>query len=116
MQYDIIGQSTLGVCLYEFLTGIPPFNDVTPELVFEHILARELVWPEGEEALTECAMDAVEQLLTIDPHERPQASQIKVGLSIMKMCFEIIEVQILLLKYTCLNSPVVTILLTWVLW
>lgn len=28
----------LGVCLYEFLTGIPPFNDQTPELVFQHIL------------------------------------------------------------------------------
>ena len=30
----------LGVCLYEFLTGIPPFNDVSPELVFQHILNR----------------------------------------------------------------------------
>ena len=30
----------VGVCLYEFLTGIPPFNDETPELVFQHILNR----------------------------------------------------------------------------
>ena len=28
----------LGVCLYEFLIGIPPFNDDTPELVFKHII------------------------------------------------------------------------------
>lgn len=28
----------LGVCLYEFLTGITPFNDETPQKVFENIL------------------------------------------------------------------------------
>lgn len=30
----------LGVCLYEFLTGIPPFNDSTAEAVFSNILKR----------------------------------------------------------------------------
>lgn len=30
----------LGVCLFEFLTGVPPFNDQTPELVFQNILNR----------------------------------------------------------------------------
>jgi serine/threonine protein kinase len=29
---------SVGVCLYEFMTGIPPFNDSTPELVFNNIL------------------------------------------------------------------------------
>ena len=28
----------LGVCLYEFLTGIPPFSDETPDLIFRHIM------------------------------------------------------------------------------
>lgn len=30
----------LGVCMYEFMTGIPPFNDETPQKVFENILKR----------------------------------------------------------------------------
>uniref|UniRef100_A0A8C5KWE7 Serine/threonine-protein kinase greatwall n=1 Tax=Jaculus jaculus TaxID=51337 RepID=A0A8C5KWE7_JACJA len=30
----------LGVCLFEFLTGIPPFNDETPHQVFQNILKR----------------------------------------------------------------------------
>lgn len=30
----------LGVCLFEFMTGIPPFNDETPEAVFHNILQR----------------------------------------------------------------------------
>ena len=67
----------LGVCFYEFLTGIPPFNDDTPELVFEHILDRDLLWPEGEECLSENAVDAIEALLTADPDLRPNAEQIK---------------------------------------
>lgn len=31
---------SLGVCLFEFMTGIPPFNDETPQQVFENILNR----------------------------------------------------------------------------
>ena len=34
---------SLGVCLFEFLTGLPPFNDETPELVFSNILSRGTV-------------------------------------------------------------------------
>jgi len=28
----------LGICLFEFMTGIPPFNDETPQAVFRNIL------------------------------------------------------------------------------
>jgi len=76
----------LGVCFYEFLTGIPPFNDDTPELVFQHILDRDLIWPEDEEKLADEPIEAIELLLTEDPSKRPHAENIK----LMK-CFSDID-------------------------
>jgi len=35
----------LGVCLYEFLVGSPPFNDETPELIFKNILSESKAPP-----------------------------------------------------------------------
>ncbi|KAJ8048067.1 Serine/threonine-protein kinase greatwall [Holothuria leucospilota] len=67
----------LGVCLFEFLTGIPPFNDQTPELVFQNILNRDISWPEEEESLEQDAKEIIEQLLTLDPSRRPTAKDIK---------------------------------------
>ena len=32
----------LGVCMYEFMVGVPPFSDDTPELVFKNILSLEM--------------------------------------------------------------------------
>ncbi|GFO43662.1 serine/threonine-protein kinase greatwall-like [Plakobranchus ocellatus] len=67
----------LGVCLYEFLTGLPPFNDQSPEAVFKNILSRDITWPEDEEALSEEARAAVEALLTVDIDSRPAAKETK---------------------------------------
>lgn len=67
----------LGVCLYEFMTGVPPFNDETPQKVFENILSRNIEWPQDDEALSTEAVEAVEQLLEMDPTRRPQADQMK---------------------------------------
>ncbi|NXS01809.1 GWL kinase, partial [Oxylabes madagascariensis] len=60
----------LGVCLFEFLTGIPPFNDETPTQVFQNILKRDIPWPEGEEKLSDNAQNAIDVLLTIDTTKR----------------------------------------------
>ncbi|XP_069134056.1 serine/threonine-protein kinase greatwall-like [Argopecten irradians] len=67
----------LGVCVFEFLTGVPPFNDQTPELVFQNILNRDIPWPEGEEALSENAQNVINELLTTDPDLRPSAKEVK---------------------------------------
>ncbi|XP_058119177.1 serine/threonine-protein kinase greatwall [Anopheles ziemanni] len=67
----------LGVCLYEFLTGVPPFNDETPQKVFENILGRVIEWPTDDEELSPEAVGAVEQLLEMDQLKRPAAEQMQ---------------------------------------
>ncbi|KAM9332042.1 serine/threonine-protein kinase greatwall isoform 1-T1 [Pholidichthys leucotaenia] len=67
----------LGVCLFEFLTGVPPFNDETPQLVFQNILNRDIPWPEGEEELSENSRNAIEILLTMDMAKRAGLKELK---------------------------------------
>ncbi|CAG4978992.1 unnamed protein product [Parnassius apollo] len=68
----------LGVCLYEFMTGVPPFNDETPQAVFKNILSRNIEWPEADEELSPEAVSAIEALLTMEPTERPAAKEVRV--------------------------------------
>ncbi|XP_068261150.1 serine/threonine-protein kinase greatwall isoform X1 [Nyctibius grandis] len=67
----------LGVCLFEFLTGIPPFNDETPTQVFQNILKRDIPWPESEEKLSDNAQNAIDILLTIDTTKRAGLKELK---------------------------------------
>ncbi|XP_016406613.1 serine/threonine-protein kinase greatwall [Sinocyclocheilus rhinocerous] len=67
----------LGVCLFEFLTGVPPFNDETPQLVFQNILNRDIPWPDGDEELTQNARNAIEILLTMDTTKRADLKELK---------------------------------------
>ncbi|XP_038053023.1 serine/threonine-protein kinase greatwall-like [Patiria miniata] len=67
----------LGVCFFEFLTGIPPFNDQSPDLVFQNILSRDIPIPEGEEALSHNALDVIDRLLTMDQDKRATAKDLK---------------------------------------
>ncbi|XP_054478701.1 serine/threonine-protein kinase greatwall [Anoplopoma fimbria] len=67
----------LGVCLFEFLTGVPPFNDETPQLVFQNILNRDIPWPEEEEELSVNARNAIEILLTMDMTKRAGLKELR---------------------------------------
>lgn len=66
----------LGVCYYEFVTGIPPFNDETPQLVFRNILENNVEWPTDDEALSSSVVEAILALLTHDPDLRPDAGKL----------------------------------------
>ncbi|KAI8918021.1 kinase-like domain-containing protein, partial [Entophlyctis helioformis] len=56
----------LGVILYEFLYGIPPFNAPTPPQVFENILMRRVDWHEDEVDVSEEAHDLMDKLMCPD--------------------------------------------------
>ncbi|KAG0206964.1 hypothetical protein BGX28_001713 [Mortierella sp. GBA30] len=66
---------SLGVCLFEFLTGYPPFMDEAPEAIFKNILNHDIQWP--EEGLSWEAHDLINKLLSRDPSHRPSPTQLK---------------------------------------
>jgi len=57
----------LGIMIYEFLTGIPPFNAETPEDIFDRILRQDLIWPEDMDPE---ARSIISQLLNPDASKR----------------------------------------------
>ena len=72
----------LGACLYEFMTGVPPFNDETPELVFQNILNLNIEWPEGEEALSPESVECIMSLLCLDPARRAEHTHLQTTTSL----------------------------------
>ncbi|KAJ3802044.1 hypothetical protein GGU11DRAFT_107472 [Lentinula aff. detonsa] len=60
----------LGVITYEFLYGIPPFHDETPEKVFENILSGHIEWHEEWVDHSDEARDFMEKLLVTNPSAR----------------------------------------------
>jgi serine/threonine protein kinase len=69
----------VGVCLFEFLVGYPPFSDETPELIFRNILNHQVQWPPldpDESYFSSESEDLIKNLLQPDPSKRLQRSQV----------------------------------------
>ena len=72
---------SIGVILFEFLVGIPPFNDDLPEQIFDNILKRKIPWDDleigyGEDAMTPEAKNIIDRFLDMNPKTRLGANGI----------------------------------------
>lgn len=67
---EMVDWWALGVICYEFLYGIPPFHDATPDKVFDNILSRRLEWPESDDDISPEAIDFMNRLMCTDPKKR----------------------------------------------
>ncbi|KNC84721.1 AGC/MAST protein kinase [Sphaeroforma arctica JP610] len=67
----------LGVCLFEFLVGAPPFNDETEERIFQNILNHDIPWPDVPQEMSFEALDLITKLLRRDTRYRLDGNQIK---------------------------------------
>lgn len=56
--------------MYEFLMGIPPFHDSTPENIFENILNGAVEWPVVPDEMSEEGVDLLKRLLDPNPDTR----------------------------------------------
>lgn len=61
----------VGVIAYEFMTGGLPFNDDSPDKIFENIKNKKMKWPEAlQSMLSPAAQDFIKRLLDYDPQSR----------------------------------------------
>jgi serine/threonine-protein kinase RIM15 len=60
----------VGVILYEFLFGLPPFNALSTAQVFQNIIARSIDWIEDDLVLSSDVRDLMEKLMCTDVEER----------------------------------------------
>lgn len=57
----------LGCIIYQMISGLPPFRAGSEYLIFQKILERELIFPDG---FHKTAKDLVQRLIQIDPNKR----------------------------------------------
>ncbi|KAK1322930.1 Serine/threonine-protein kinase AtPK1/AtPK6 [Acorus calamus] len=61
---------SVGIILFEFITGIPPFADKLPELIFDNILNGKIPWPRVPDDMSYEARDLIDRLLVQEPDMR----------------------------------------------
>ena len=65
----------LGICVFEWLVGYPPFSDESPEAIFRNILNHDIEWP--EDGMSPEAKSLITGLLKPDSHTRFKGPQIR---------------------------------------
>ncbi|PHT51206.1 putative serine/threonine protein kinase IRE4 [Capsicum baccatum] len=61
---------SVGIVLFELITGIPPFNAENPEVIFDNMLNKQIPWPSVPEEMSFEAQDLIDRLLVHDPSQR----------------------------------------------
>uniref|UniRef100_A0A5B7BF23 non-specific serine/threonine protein kinase n=1 Tax=Davidia involucrata TaxID=16924 RepID=A0A5B7BF23_DAVIN len=61
---------SVGIILFEFITGIPPFAAERPEIIFDNILNRKIPWPSVPDDMSYEAQDLIDRFLVHDPDQR----------------------------------------------
>ncbi|PIA55663.1 hypothetical protein AQUCO_00700166v1 [Aquilegia coerulea] len=61
---------SVGIILFELITGIPPFSAECPEMIFDNILNKKMPWPSVPNDMSYEAQDLVNRLLILDPGQR----------------------------------------------
>ena len=80
---------TLGVLLYEMLTGLPPFYDENTNEMYRKIISEPLHFHDNQPGLVPpAARDLLARLLDRDPYNRPVAGLGDAGGSVKDPSFE----------------------------
>jgi serine/threonine protein kinase len=61
---------SVGIILFELVTGIPPFSAEHPEIIFDNILNRKIPWPPVPRDMSSEAQELIDRFLIHDPSQR----------------------------------------------
>ncbi|ESQ30953.1 hypothetical protein EUTSA_v10011200mg [Eutrema salsugineum] len=61
---------SVGIILFELITGIPPFTAARPEIIFDNILNGKMPWPKVPGEMSYEAQDLINRFLVHEPEKR----------------------------------------------